>query len=106
MQDGKLTPIHQTGGRQTYKIVSGTRFHWVTINPQTKEFSESGGGTYTFINGKCIENTEFASADSSRVGTSLTSDVKLGSGEWHQISSSAKDEKIYNIWTRVSEEGY
>jgi hypothetical protein len=101
MQDGKVTPIHQTGARQTYKILSGTRFQWAAINPETKEFSGSGGGTYTFSNGKYTENIEFFSRDSSRVGASLSFEGKLENGEWHHSGLSSKGDKIYEIWSRV-----
>jgi hypothetical protein len=101
MQEGQLTPIHQTGARQTYKILSGTRFQWAAINPETKEFSGTGGGTYTFSNGKYTENIEFFSRDSSRVGASLSFDGKLENGEWHHSGLSSKGDKIYEIWSRV-----
>jgi hypothetical protein len=101
LQDGKVTPIHQTGARQTYKILSGTRFQWAAINPDTKEFSGTGGGTYTFSNGKYTENIEFFSRDSSRVGASLSFDGKLENGEWHHSGFSSKGDKIYEIWSRV-----
>jgi hypothetical protein len=101
MLDGKVTPIHQTGARQTYKILSGTRFQWAAINPETKEFSGTGGGTYTFSNGKYTENIEFFSRDSSRVGASLSFEGKLENGEWHHRGLSSKGDKIYEIWSRV-----
>ncbi|HEY0666794.1 MAG TPA: hypothetical protein VGD22_01380 [Sphingobacteriaceae bacterium] len=101
MQDGKLAPIHQTGARQTYKILSGTRFQWAAINPETKEFSGTGGGTYTFTNGKYTENIEFFSRDNTRVGASLTFDGKLENGEWHHSGLSSKGDKIYEVWSRV-----
>jgi hypothetical protein len=101
MQDGKVTPIHQTGARQTYKILSGTRFQWAAINPETKEFSGTGGGTYTFSNGKYTENIDFFSRDSSRVGASLSFEGKLENGEWHHSGLSSKGDKIYEIWSRV-----
>jgi hypothetical protein len=101
MQDGKLTKIHQTGARQTYKILSGTRFQWAAINPETKEFSGTGGGTYTFSNGKYTESIEFFSRGNSRVGASLSFDGKLENGEWHHSGLSSKGDKIYEIWSRV-----
>ena len=101
MQDGKLSPIHQTGSRQTYKILTGTRFQWAAIDPDKKEFSGTGGGTYTFKNGKYIEAIEFFSRDSSRVGASLTFDGKLENGEWHHSGRSSKGDPIYEIWSRV-----
>jgi hypothetical protein len=101
MQDGKLTPIHQTGSRQTYKILSGTRFQWAAIDPEKKEFSGTGGGTYTFSNGKYTETIEFFSRDSSRVGASLSFEGKLENGEWHHSGRSSKGDPIYEIWSRV-----
>lgn len=101
MQDGKLVPIHQTGARQTYKILSGTRFQWAAINPETKEFSGTGGGTYTFTDGKYTENIEFFSRDNTRVGASLTFEGKLENGEWHHSGLSSKGDKIYEVWSRV-----
>ncbi|WP_407425327.1 hypothetical protein [Arcticibacter sp.] len=100
-QDGKLTPIHQTGSRQTYKILSGTRFQWAAIDPEKKEFSGTGGGTYTFVDGKYTETIEFFSRDGSRVGASLSFDGKLENGEWHHSGLSSKGEPIYEIWSRV-----
>ncbi|PRY48548.1 hypothetical protein B0I27_1147 [Arcticibacter pallidicorallinus] len=101
MQDGKLTPIHQTGSRQTYKVLSGTRFQWAAIDPEKKEFSGTGGGSYTFVNGKYTETIEFFSRDSSRVGASLSFDGKLENGEWHHSGLSSKGAPIYEIWSRV-----
>jgi len=101
MQDGKLTPIHQTGSRQTYKVLTGTRFQWAAIDPDKKEFSGTGGGTYTFANGKYTETIQFFSRDSSRVGASLSFDGKLENGEWHHRGKSSKGEPIYEVWSRV-----
>ena len=61
------------GDRRTVKILSGGRFQWIAFNSATKEFNGSGGGTYTAENGKYIENIEFFSRDSSRVGARLIS---------------------------------
>ena len=94
MQDGKLTPIHQTGPRKTLKILTGTRFQWAAINPETKEFSGTGGGTYTFENGKYTENIEFFSRDSSRVGASLSFNGKLENGGWHHSGKSSRGDDI------------
>ena len=100
MQDGKMTPIHRTGTRKTIKILSGTRFQWAAIDPGTKQFSGTGGGTYEFVNGKYTEHIEFFSRDSSRVGASLSFDGKLENGEWHHSGLSSKGDKIYEVWGR------
>ncbi|WP_316790540.1 hypothetical protein [Pedobacter frigoris] len=101
MQDGKITPIHQTGTRQTYKLLTGTKFQWVAIDPAKKQFSGTGGGTYTFKDGKYTENIEFFSRDNTRVGASLSFDGKLENGDWHHSGLSSKGDKIYEIWSRI-----
>jgi hypothetical protein len=101
MQEGKLTPIHQTGSRKTLKILSGSRFQWAAINPETKEFSGTGGGTYTFENNKYTEQIEFFSRDSSRVGASLSFDGKLQNGDWHHSGLSSRGDAIYEVWSKV-----
>ncbi|RZK43680.1 MAG: membrane or secreted protein [Pedobacter sp.] len=98
--DGKIAPIHQTGTRQTYKILTGTKFQWVAIDPGKKLFSGTGGGTYTFKDGKYTEKIEFFSRDNSRVGASLVFDGKLEDGKWHHSGMSSKGDKIYEVWSR------
>jgi len=100
-EDGKMAAIHQTGTRQTYKVLTGTRFQWVAIDPGKKQFSGTGGGTYTFKDGKYTEQIKFFSRDGSRVGAALTFDAKLEDGTWHHSGLSSKGAKIYEIWSRV-----
>lgn len=101
MENNELSPIHQTGPRKTIKILTGNRFQWAAINPETKEFSGTGGGTYTFANGKYTENIEFFSRDNSRVGASLSFDDKLENGAWHHTGLSSRGDKIYEVWGRI-----
>lgn len=101
MQEGKVVSIHHTGTRKTLKILTGTRFQWAAIDPGKKEFSGTGGGTYTFADGKYIEQIEFFSRDSSRVGAGLQFDGQIKDGNWHHSGLSSRGEKIYEIWGRV-----
>src|SRR5690606_16008125 len=39
----RMTP----GARRTVKILGGGRFQWIAFNSETKEFSGTGGGSYT-----------------------------------------------------------
>jgi hypothetical protein len=87
------------GARRTIKILSGGRFQWVAFNSETKEFSGSGGGTYTAENGKYTENITFFSRDNSRVGASLGFDYEVIDGEWHHSGLSSTGNPIYEIWT-------
>ena len=99
-QDGKIVAIHQTGARKTLKVLSGSRFQWFAINPETKQFSGTGGGTYSFSEGKYTENIQFFSRDNNRVGAQLAFDGKIENSEWHHSGLSSKGDKIYEIWSR------
>ena len=87
------------GARRTVKILSGGRFQWIAFNSETKEFSGTGGGTYTAVNGKYTENITFFSRDKSRVGASLGFDFQVIDGEWHHSGLSSTGAPIYEIWT-------
>jgi hypothetical protein len=100
-EDGKVAAIHQTGTRQTYKMLTGTKFQWVAIDPGKKQFSGTGGGSYTFKDGKYTEHIEFFSRDNTRVGASLVFDGKLEDGKWHHSGLSSKGAKIYEVWSKV-----
>lgn len=98
-QNGTMTAM-KPGPRKTLKILSGTRFQWAAINTETKEFFGTGGGTYTFQNGKYTENIEFFSRDNSRVGASLSFDGKVDGKKWNHSGKSSKGDPIAEIWTR------
>lgn len=89
--------------RRTLKILSGERFQWVAINIETGAFSGTGGGTYTFENGKYTENIEFFSRDGSRVGASLTFDGDIQNGKWHHAGLSSVGNPIYEIWEKLED---
>lgn len=101
MQDGAVRQIHQRGTRKTLKMLTGKRFQWFAIDPDGNKFSGTGGGTYTFENGTYIENIEFFSRDSSRIGASLSFEGKLEQGKWHHSGLSSKGGHIYEIWEKV-----
>lgn len=99
--DGKVIPIHQTGSRQTLKMLTGTKFQWVAMDPAKKQFLGTGGGSYSFNDGKYTENIEFFSRDNSRVGASLVFEGKLENGDWHHSGLSSKGAKIYEVWSKT-----
>lgn len=85
--------------RKTMKILSGTRFQWIAYNTETKQFMATGGGTYTTIDGKYMENIEFFSRDNSRVGASLQFDFEIKDGDWHHSGFSSKGDPLYEVWS-------
>lgn len=88
--------------RRTLKILSGTRFQWVAMNVETGEFSGTGGGTYTFENGKYTERIEFFSRDGARVGAQLEFDGEIADGAWRHRGLSSRGEPIDETWTRFA----
>lgn len=99
MQEGKMNPINP-GPRKTLKILSGTCFQWVAINTETKEFFGTGGGRFSFVNGKYTENIEFFSRDSSRVGVSLTFDGSIDNNIWTHKGLNSRGEPLHEEWSR------
>jgi hypothetical protein len=98
-QPGQMT-VMQRGPRKTIKWLSGTRFQWAAINPETKQFFGTGGGTYTIQNGKYTETIEFFSRDPKRVGMSVSFDHELKNSDWHHRGLSTAGNKIYEIWAK------
>ncbi|SNS30706.1 hypothetical protein SAMN06295967_10713 [Belliella buryatensis] len=91
------------GARRTVKILSGGHFQWIAFNSETKQFSGTGGGTYTAKEGKYIENIEFFSRDDNRVGASLEFNYEVIDGEWHHSGMSSTGNPIYEIWSKYSD---
>jgi len=99
MSNGEMQQM-QRGSRKTLKLLSATRFQWMAINPDTKEFFGTGGGTYTFKNGKYTEHIEFFSRDSSRVGASLSFEGSVNNNVWTHKGLSSRGEPIHEEWSR------
>lgn len=97
MQDGKVV-LSPPRARKTFKILSGSRYQWAAINAETKEFFGTGGGSYTYANGKYTETLDFFTKDSTRVGASLTFDGKVEGDLWHHSGLSSQGAKMYEIW--------
>jgi len=97
-RDGEISRS-TPGARRTVKILSGGRFQWIAFNSENKEFSGTGGGTYTAVDGKYTENITFFSRDNARVGASLGFDFEVIDGEWHHSGLSSAGAPIYEIWT-------
>lgn len=99
-QNGQLVPIHVAGPRKTIKLLTATRFQWAAINTETGEFSGTGGGTYTLVDGKYAEHIAFFSRDSSRVGMSLSFQARLEGLDWYHSGKSSKGDPINEVWSR------
>ena len=97
-RDGEMSR-RTPGPRKTMKILSDTRFQWIAYNTETKQFMGTGGGTYTAKDKEYVENIEFFSRDSSRVGASLSFEFGIENDEWHHKGLSSKGSPIHEVWT-------
>lgn len=97
--DGQINAM-QRGPRKTLKLLTGTRFQWAAINPQTKLFAGSGGGTYTLKDGKYTETIDFFSRDNSRVGKSLTFDAEIKGTDWFHRGQSSTGGRVSEVWSK------
>lgn len=97
---GQVVDIMQSGPRKTIKLLTGSRFQWVAINPQTKQFFGTGGGTYTLNDGKYTETIDFFSRDNSRVGRSLNFNAAVKPDEWLHSGQSSTGNPISERWSR------
>ena len=86
--------------RKTMKMLADGRFQWIAYDTSKKGFYGTGGGSFTSENGKYIENIEFFSRDSTRVGYSLEFDFEMKEGDWHHKGFSSKGDPKYEIWTQ------
>lgn len=98
-ENGQVNAM-QRGDRKTLKLLTGTRFQWAAINPKTKQFSGTGGGTYTLKEGKYTETIDFFSRDNSRVGRSLNFDCEIKSDQWFHRGQSSTGGKVSEVWSR------
>ena len=96
---GQVTTM-QRGSRKTLKLLTGSRFQWAAINPETKQFSGTGGGTYVLKDGKYTETIDFFSRDNGRVGRSLTFEAGVGEREWRHTGQSSTGGRVDEVWSR------
>lgn len=99
MQGGEMQAMQQ-GARKTIKMITGSRFQWAAFNPETKQFSGTGGGRVTLENGKYSEHIEFFSRNPERVGANLTFDYKVNGNKWEHSGFSSSGDPIKEIWTK------
>jgi len=90
----------RTSPRKTMKILSGTRFQWISFDIAKKKFNATGGGSYTTNDkGLYIEKIEFFSRDPERSGSQLSFDFKLVNGDWVHRGVSSKGIPLHEVWS-------
>lgn len=101
-RNGKMQDLSErrNSPRKTMKILSGSRFQWISFDIDKKQFNATGGGAYTTDeNGMYIEKIEFFSRDPERAGSQLSFDFKLQNGDWVHRGVSSKGEPLHEVWS-------
>lgn len=87
--------------RITMKMLLDGHFQWIAFNKETFEFSGTGGGKYIADNtGAYIEQIEFFSRNSSRVGAKLPFKYNIKGNDWFHQGNSSTGEPMHEIWSR------
>ncbi|GAO42433.1 hypothetical protein [Flavihumibacter petaseus] len=99
-RDGQMTGIPY-GARKTIKILCGDWFQWAAINTDTGEFFGTGGGNYSYAQGRYTETIRFFSRDASRVGLTLNFADTVTHEKWDHQGKSSKGDPIHEIWVPI-----
>lgn len=86
--------------RRTMKVLSGKHFQWIAYNVVTKQFFDTGGGTYTTENGKYTETIHFFTKTAASVGKSLQFDYLFINGDWRHKGFKSTGGVMDECWSR------
>ncbi|MGV3507888.1 MAG: hypothetical protein ACO1N7_01265 [Sphingobacteriaceae bacterium] len=86
--------------RRTLKVLSGTRFQWIAYNVATKQFMNTGGGTYTTKNGVYTENIEFFTKTAESVGKTMSFQYSFENGDWRHKGQKSTGGVMDECWSR------
>lgn len=86
--------------RRTMKILSGKHFQWIAYNVVTKQFIDTGGGTYTTLNGKYTETIHFFTKTAASIGKSLSFDYSFVNGDWRHKGQKSTGGVMDECWTK------
>ena len=86
--------------RITMKMLLDGHFQWIAFNKETFEYSGTGGGKYIADKtGAYIEQIEFFSRNSGRVGAKLPFTYNIKGNDWFHQGNSSNGEPMHEIWT-------
>lgn len=86
--------------RRTMKVLSGKHFQWIAYNVVTKQFIDTGGGTYTTLNGKYTETIHFFTKTAASVGKSLSFDYSFVNGDWRHKGQKSTGGAMDECWSK------
>lgn len=86
--------------RRTMKVLSGKHFQWIAYNVVTKQFIDTGGGTYTTENGKYTETIHFFTKTAESVGKTLSFDYSFVNGDWRHKGQKSTGGPMDECWTK------
>ena len=82
------------------KVLSGKYFQWIAYNVVTKQFFDTGCGTYTTENGKYTETIHFFTKTAASVGKVLAFDYSFVNGDWRHKGLKSTGGMMDECWSR------
>lgn len=85
---------------RTIKLLSDSRFQWVTYNTSTHNFIASAGGTYRRSSQGYFENIEFYADADDNIGKSLSFSCELSGKYWQLVGLNPNGAPLYELWSK------
>ncbi|QNF32801.1 membrane or secreted protein [Adhaeribacter swui] len=86
--------------RRTMKVLSGTQFHWIAYNVETKQFLNAGGGTYTTDPNTYTETIEFFTKTPESVGKKVSFNYSFVNGDWRHRGEKSTGGPLDECWSK------
>lgn len=86
--------------RRTMKVLSGKHFQWIAYNVVTKQFIDTGGGTYTTEDGKYTETIHFFTKTAASIGKTLSFEYHFVNGDWRHKGQKSTGGVLDECWSK------
>lgn len=86
--------------RRTMKVLSGKYFQWIAYNVVTKQFIDTGGGTYSTENNQYTETIHFFTKTAESVGKTLKFEYSFVNGDWRHKGQKSTGGPMDECWSK------
>lgn len=86
--------------RRTMKVLSGKYFQWIAYNVVTKQFIDTGGGTYTTEDEKYTETIHFFTKTAASIGKTLQFNYSFVNGDWRHKGQKSTGGPLDECWSK------
>jgi hypothetical protein len=87
--------------RPHIKMITDSRFLWVTVDAGTKKILESAGGTYTLDGENYIESIDYGYNMDNYLGSKSNFKIKVEDGMFYLTGVLSDGYKVEEIWQKI-----